>query len=37
MIRPCFKGLVSALVLALVVGCSNPETPQEVASAFWQS
>jgi nucleotide-binding universal stress UspA family protein len=37
MIRSCIRGLIAALTLALLAGCSNPETPQEVAAAFWQA
>ncbi|MBC7183515.1 MAG: hypothetical protein H5U30_08095 [Marinobacter sp.] len=37
MIRFCLRGLIAALTLALLAGCSNPETPQEVAAAFWQA
>ena len=31
------RGLFAGLVLSLLSGCSNPETPQEVAAAFWQA
>ena len=37
MIRSCMRGLLAALTLTLLAGCSNPETPQEVAAAFWQA
>jgi len=37
MIRSCIRGLMAALTLTVLVGCSNPETPQEVAAAFWQA
>lgn len=37
MIRSSMRGLVAALVFAVLAGCSNPETPQEVAAAFWQA
>ena len=37
MIRACIRGLIAAFTLALLAGCSNPETPQEVAAAFWQA
>lgn len=37
MIRSCIRGLIAALTLTLLAGCSNPETPQEVAAAFWQA
>jgi hypothetical protein len=37
MIRSCFRGLIAALALVVLAGCSNPETPQEVAAAFWQA
>lgn len=36
MIRSSLAGLIAALSLLFVSGCSNPETPQEVAAAFWQ-
>jgi flagellar hook-basal body complex protein FliE len=31
------SALFSVIALALVAGCSKPETPQEVAAAFWQA
>lgn len=37
MIRSCFQGLVAAFALLALAGCSNPESPQEVAAAFWQA
>mgnify|MGYP003133497552 CR=1 FL=1 len=37
MIRSFFRGLVAIATLTLLAGCSNPETPQEVAAAFWQA
>jgi predicted outer membrane protein len=37
MIRSFFRGLVAVAILTLLAGCSNPETPQEVAAAFWQA
>ena len=37
MIRSFFRGLVAVATLTLLAGCSNPETPQEVAAAFWQA
>ncbi|PHQ25474.1 hypothetical protein CLH62_14210 [Marinobacter guineae] len=37
MIRSCFRGLIATLALVVLAGCSNPETPQEVAAAFWQA
>lgn len=37
MIRSCIRGLFAALTLTILAGCSNPETPQEVAAAFWQA
>lgn len=37
MIRSQLRGLAALLMLALLAGCSSPETPQEVAEAFWQS
>ena len=32
-----FKLALLAMVVALVAGCSRPETPQEVAAEFWQA
>lgn len=37
MIRFLTRGLIAALTLTLLAGCSRPETPQEVAAAFWQA
>ena len=37
MIRSFFLFLVAIATLTLLAGCSNPETPQEVAAAFWQA
>ncbi|SNC64468.1 hypothetical protein SAMN04487881_1076 [Marinobacter sp. es.048] len=37
MIRFLTRGLMAALALTMLAGCSNPETPQEVAAAFWQA
>lgn len=37
MIRFLTRGLIAALTLTMLAGCSNPETPQEVAAAFWQA
>lgn len=37
MIRTFFRGLITATTLTILAGCSNPETPQEVAAAFWQA
>ena len=37
MIRSFFRGLVAIATLTLLAGCGNPETPQEVAAAFWQA
>lgn len=37
MIRSLLRGLAAASMLAFLAGCSNPETPQEVAEVFWQS
>lgn len=37
MIRSFSRGLIAAMTLTMLVGCSNPETPQEVAAAFWQA
>jgi len=37
MIRSFFRGLVAVATLTFLAGCSNPETPQEVAAAFWQA
>ncbi len=37
MIRNITRGLFAALTLTLLAGCSHPETPQEVAAAFWQA
>ncbi|MBZ2169082.1 apolipoprotein A1/A4/E family protein [Marinobacter sp. F4216] len=31
------RSLAVSLVLVVTAGCSGPETPQEVAEAFWQS
>ncbi|MET4026233.1 uncharacterized protein YukE [Marinobacter sp. MBR-99] len=37
MIRTGVRGLLIALVALVLAGCSKPETPQEVAAAFWQA
>ncbi|MBU2953437.1 hypothetical protein [Marinobacter sp. F3R08] len=37
MIRFVTRGLIAALTLTVLIGCSHPETPQEVAAAFWQA
>ena len=37
MIRFFFRGLIATLALVVLAGCSNPETPQEIAAAFWQA
>ena len=37
MMRFLTRGLIAALTLTMLAGCSNPETPQEVAAAFWQA
>ncbi|MBW0147529.1 hypothetical protein [Marinobacter arenosus] len=37
MIRSLLRGFAAVSMLALLAGCSNPETPQEVAEVFWQS
>lgn len=37
MIRSLLRGMVVALVLALLTGCGKPESPREVSEAFWQS
>jgi hypothetical protein len=37
MIRFLNRGLIAALTLTMLAGCSRPETPQEVAAAFWQA
>lgn len=37
MIRLGVRGFVMALVVLAITGCSKPETPQEVAAAFWQA
>jgi len=37
MIRPGVRGLLIAVVALVLAGCSKPETPQEVAAAFWQA
>jgi ABC-type transporter Mla subunit MlaD len=37
MIRFLTRGLVAALTVSMLAGCSNPETPEEVAAAFWQA
>lgn len=37
MIRLGVRGFVMALVVLGITGCSKPETPQEVAAAFWQA
>ena len=37
MIRSFLRGLIAATTLAILAGCSSPETPQEVAAAFWQA
>ncbi|MCM0613302.1 hypothetical protein KFJ24_12540 [Marinobacter sediminum] len=36
---PCslLRGLITAVFLSLLAGCSSPESPQEVAAAFWQA
>lgn len=35
--RSLMQVLVTALLVILLAGCSRPETPQEVAAAFWQA
>lgn len=37
MIYSLFRVAVLALVVAVVAGCSKPETPREVAAEFWQA
>lgn len=37
MIRLPGKVLLSVIMLVLIAGCSHPESPQEVAAAFWQA
>ncbi|AOY89910.1 hypothetical protein BKP64_18040 [Marinobacter salinus] len=37
MTRSLFRGLMTAFVFAFLAGCSSPESPQEVAAAFWQA
>ncbi len=37
MIRLLIRGLIAAFALTILAGCSKPETPQEVAAAFWQA
>lgn len=37
MIGLMWRGLAAAVALVLLAGCSSPETPQEVAEAFWQA
>ncbi|WP_417567402.1 hypothetical protein [Marinobacter sp.] len=37
MTRSPLQGLITALVFAFLAGCSSPESPQEVAAAFWQA
>lgn len=35
--RSLMQLLVTALSIIMLAGCSHPETPQEVAAAFWQA
>ena len=35
--RSLMQFLVTAFLMVMLAGCSRPETPQEVAAAFWQA
>lgn len=37
MIRALLSGLAAALMLGLLAGCSQPQSPGEVTEAFWRS